>query len=445
MLHCNRGQTDFQRWMVKNEIAGQKAVDAWLDFATPRPDPAGEDVAAEVQRLRETASDRLRTAARQTYVGAPAGLETHVNAIGLSDATAAMTEAAVESVWRTAWRAWLGLLPISDNLAVLMALVVNRNARLSWSLSSRKVWTSQHLLLISYASFSSLCSMLPSQAWIIRAGRARLGPDRSLPRHVAKWMSMKATGCRMRTLARKASLTRTKISFGSTTKINAIGFVSPTKASSWRKNEENPRERARKKSKGGKSRKRRMSGKTCSSSASKANIAAEEEDAEEETRLAEKKRRNVRNQRRRAIPSQRHQLRVRLMRSMRRSWPTVLYPYMILWLFAKKIGALKCAKEGEPQIICSKGYPMIRLKCCSMPVPSVSLMANRLLQREAPDMVFTQDTSVHRLLHYWWRRGALSHVSSTDEESGRISRPTRKELLRGLCSTTQGTTSATSS
>ena len=31
LLRCNRGQTDHQRWMIKYEIARQKAVDAWLE------------------------------------------------------------------------------------------------------------------------------------------------------------------------------------------------------------------------------------------------------------------------------------------------------------------------------------------------------------------------------------------------------------------------------
>ena len=120
MLRCSRGQTDLQRW-----IARQKAVDAWLDHTTPRPDPAGAQVVVEAQRLRETAKDRLRAEARQTYVGgAPADLEAHVNAIGLPDATVAMNEAAVETVWRGARRARSGLFPTSDNLAALMALVM---------------------------------------------------------------------------------------------------------------------------------------------------------------------------------------------------------------------------------------------------------------------------------------------------------------------------------
>ena len=66
MLCCNRGQSDFQRWMVRYKIARQKAVDAWLDIATPRPDLAGAPVQAQVERLREAARARLRAEARQT-------------------------------------------------------------------------------------------------------------------------------------------------------------------------------------------------------------------------------------------------------------------------------------------------------------------------------------------------------------------------------------------
>ena len=36
MLCCNRGQTDFQRWMVRYEIARQKAIDIWLDITMPQ-------------------------------------------------------------------------------------------------------------------------------------------------------------------------------------------------------------------------------------------------------------------------------------------------------------------------------------------------------------------------------------------------------------------------
>ena len=53
MLHCNCGQTDFQRWMIRYEIARRKAADAWLDITTPGPDPAGAPVTAEVDRLQD--------------------------------------------------------------------------------------------------------------------------------------------------------------------------------------------------------------------------------------------------------------------------------------------------------------------------------------------------------------------------------------------------------
>ena len=51
LLRCNRGQTDHQRWMIKYEIARQKAVDAWLEATTPRPAVDHADVAAWLLRL----------------------------------------------------------------------------------------------------------------------------------------------------------------------------------------------------------------------------------------------------------------------------------------------------------------------------------------------------------------------------------------------------------
>ena len=126
MLRCNRGQTDFQRWMVTCEIAPQKAIDAWLDLTTPRPDPAGAQVVAEVRRLREAAQAHLRAEARQMYIGAPAGLEAHVNTIGLPDATDAMSEAAGETVESHSNSTnWSVSFPMSDSLAALMALVMS--------------------------------------------------------------------------------------------------------------------------------------------------------------------------------------------------------------------------------------------------------------------------------------------------------------------------------
>ena len=74
MLRCNRGQTDYQRWMVKYEIARQKAGDAWLDATTPRPIIGEAEVTAEVEQLRNAARDRLRAEARQTWLGPLAGL-----------------------------------------------------------------------------------------------------------------------------------------------------------------------------------------------------------------------------------------------------------------------------------------------------------------------------------------------------------------------------------
>ena len=110
-------------WMVRYEIARQKAIDAWMDITTPRPEPAGEEVQAKVRRLREAAQARQRVEARQTCIRAPAGLEAHVNAVGLPEATEAMNEATVETVWRGTRRARVGLFPISNNLAAVMALV----------------------------------------------------------------------------------------------------------------------------------------------------------------------------------------------------------------------------------------------------------------------------------------------------------------------------------
>ena len=64
ILRCNRGQTDHQRWMVKYEIARQKAADAWLDATTPKPIVGEAAVIAQVTRLQEAARDRQRAEAR---------------------------------------------------------------------------------------------------------------------------------------------------------------------------------------------------------------------------------------------------------------------------------------------------------------------------------------------------------------------------------------------
>ena len=110
--------------MVNYEIARQKAVDAWLDATTPRPPPDHADVAAQVQLLREAARTRLRAEVRRTWDGAQAGLAAAIEEVALPEATAAMTEAAVEAVWRVRRRARADQFPISDNLSALMALVM---------------------------------------------------------------------------------------------------------------------------------------------------------------------------------------------------------------------------------------------------------------------------------------------------------------------------------
>ena len=65
LLRCNRGQTDHQRWMIKYEIARQKAVDAWLEATTPRPAADHADVAAQIERLRDAARERRRQEVRR--------------------------------------------------------------------------------------------------------------------------------------------------------------------------------------------------------------------------------------------------------------------------------------------------------------------------------------------------------------------------------------------
>ena len=87
MLRCNRGQTDHQGWMVRYEIARQKAVDAWLDATTPKPIPGEADVTAEVERLRAAARERIRTDALQNWLGPAAGLQAHLDGIALPEAT----------------------------------------------------------------------------------------------------------------------------------------------------------------------------------------------------------------------------------------------------------------------------------------------------------------------------------------------------------------------
>ena len=124
MLRCNRGQTDHQHWMVKYEIARQKAVDAWFDATTPKPILGETAVNAQTERLREAARDRLRAETRRDWVGAPGGLAAAVEAVAMPEATDAMRQVAIEAVWRMNRRARIDQFPISDNLSALMALAM---------------------------------------------------------------------------------------------------------------------------------------------------------------------------------------------------------------------------------------------------------------------------------------------------------------------------------
>ena len=124
LLRCNRGQTDHQRWMIKYEIARQKAVDAWLEATTPRPAADHADVIIQIDRLRDAAHDRRRLEVRRDWVGPPAELAAAVNAVARPDATDAMRHSAIEYVWRVQRRGRADQFPISDNLSALMALVM---------------------------------------------------------------------------------------------------------------------------------------------------------------------------------------------------------------------------------------------------------------------------------------------------------------------------------
>ena len=124
LLRCNRGQTDHQRWMIKYEIARQKAVDAWLEATTPRPLVGDADVVTQIDRLRDAARDRQRLEVRRDWVGPAGELAAAVNAVARPEATEAMRHSAIEHVWRAQRRGRADQFPISDNLSALMALVM---------------------------------------------------------------------------------------------------------------------------------------------------------------------------------------------------------------------------------------------------------------------------------------------------------------------------------
>ena len=124
LLRCNRGQTDHQRWMIKYEIARQKAVDAWLEATTPRPLVGDADVVTQIDRLRDAARDRQRLEVRRDWVGPAGELAAAVNTVARPEATEAMRHSAIEHVWRVQRRGRADQFPISDNLSALMALVM---------------------------------------------------------------------------------------------------------------------------------------------------------------------------------------------------------------------------------------------------------------------------------------------------------------------------------
>ena len=232
-----------------------------------------------------------------------------------------MSEAASETAWRTNRRARIDHFPNSNNLAALMALLMadlseSQSETLMTFIFQRGVELTalavdqlrEFLITLIHAPKSSL----ENPSW-----RTSQDPDRSLPLHMANWMSMKATGSRTSSSARKAFLMSTKTPFGSTTN-NAIGFDSRQVSEERRKAKGKGKQGKSKGRKGLASRrflrpfkrgggKGKKCGKTDSSSASKASIAEEvEEEAEEETLLADKKRKKKRpqsNKRHKAQPT----------------------------------------------------------------------------------------------------------------------------------------------
>ena len=183
MLRCNCGQTDYQRWMVRYEIARQKAVDAWVDVTTPRPIIGEAAVTAEVEQLRNAALDWLRAEPRSAWLGPPAGLQAHVDAIAQPEFSDAMRQLALRQCGEPRERARANQIPISDNLSALMALSwqtwVNLKERPSWTLSSSVTFSWQPWRSSSYMSSSSHCST-PRKSSLENPSWAHSpGPDRS--------------------------------------------------------------------------------------------------------------------------------------------------------------------------------------------------------------------------------------------------------------------------
>ena len=95
-----------------------------LMLRTPKPVEGEAAVVAQINRLREAARERQRQETRRDWVGAAGDLPAAVAAVALPEATDAMRQSAIESVWRVQRRARIDQFPISDNLSALMALVM---------------------------------------------------------------------------------------------------------------------------------------------------------------------------------------------------------------------------------------------------------------------------------------------------------------------------------
>ena len=191
-----------------------RCSEAWLDITTPRPDVAAAAVVAEVDRLRE----RLRAEARHTCVGAPGGLQAHG-----PEANNAMREAVIETVWKTDRQARVHLLPISNNFAALMALVMadlseSQRETLMNFIFQRGVdltaLTVDQLREFLVTLFQVPKSSLENPSWAHKSG-----PRSILPCH----MAMEGTGFRMSSQAMKSSSMTVMTFSGCATKSSASG------------------------------------------------------------------------------------------------------------------------------------------------------------------------------------------------------------------------------
>ena len=79
--------------MARHEIARHKVVETWFDITTPKPAIDAAETVAEAQCLAE--AEREEACREET------DMDRHTGTSGAETPTAAMTEAAVETVWRT--------------------------------------------------------------------------------------------------------------------------------------------------------------------------------------------------------------------------------------------------------------------------------------------------------------------------------------------------------